>query len=280
MLSNGQTYYWKVSAIDSSGVEGTFSDIWSFTAYSYNMSGINSALVANGLSMQMAEIIAYGTQDIWNSMTLTGYALSETEVTQVDYQAVMGSNPASGYGVGDNYPVYYVTWYDAVRFCNALSSLIGLEPVYDESTWEADFTKNGFYLPTEAQWEYAAGGPSHYLWSLSDTFDTWDYACSVSPQYLNGTVVVKSHPANGFGLYDMSGNVWEWCHDWFGITFPHIGETDPDGPIAGSHRCKRGGGWYFPYSSRLRCDTRFGYPPGGGHATFGFRVTAGGHGLW
>ncbi len=189
----------------------------------------------------------------------------------------MGSNPASGYGVGNNYPAYYVTWYDAVKFCNALSSLIGLESVYNESTWEADFTKNGFYLPTEAQWEYAAGGPDHYIWSLSDTFDTKDYACSVSPQDLNGTIEVKSHSANGFGLYDMSGNVLEWCHDWYGSTFPHIGEIDPDGPLSGSYRCLRGGGWRYTDSGDLRCVYRRISSPGHSYADIDFRVSAGVH---
>ncbi|MBA7550735.1 Serine/threonine-protein kinase Pkn1 [subsurface metagenome] len=182
--------------------------------------------------------------------------------------------------MGGNYPVYFVTWYDAVRFCNALSTLIGMEPVYNESTWEADFTKNGFYLPTEAQWEYAAGGPNHYDWSLSDTFDTWDYACSVSPQFLGGTIAVKSHPANGFGLYDMSGNVWEWCHDWVGSTFPHTGETDPNGPVSGAYRIFRGGSWFDTYLNNLRCDARHCTSPGSSSSHIGFRVSAGGHGLW
>ncbi len=234
-LLDNTTYYWHVKIKNEDGVWGDWSSTWSFYVFD-----IYGGLSSHGLSMRFLKIID-GENDTWNSMTLTSYALSVTEVTQGDYQAVMGSNQASGYGVGNNYPAYYVTWYDAVKFCNALSSLIGLESVYNESTWESDFTKNGFYLPTEAQWEYAAGGPDHYIWSLSDTFDTWDYACSVSPQDLNGTIEVKSHSANGFGLYDMSGNVLEWCHDWYGSTFPHIGETDPDGPLSGSYRCLRSG---------------------------------------
>lgn len=104
--------------------------------------------------MRMLEIIAYGTQDTYRDMTLTSYVLSETEVTQGDYEAIMGSNPAIGRGKGEgvNYPVYRVDWFTAVRFCNALSSLFGLEEVYYEATWEADFSKNGFFLPTAVQW--------------------------------------------------------------------------------------------------------------------------------
>ncbi len=245
------------------------------TVAEFTVSGINSALSASDLNMRLAEIIASGTQDTWNSMTLTSYALSETEVTQGDYEAVMGSNPAGGFGVGNSYPVYYVSWYDAARFCNALSSLIGLDQVYNESTWEADFSKNGFYLPTEAQWEYAAGGSTHYIWSLSDTFNASDYVFDDSQ-----TRPVKSHPANGFGLYDMSGNVWEWCHDWYGGSYPYTGQTDPTGPSSGSNRCRRGGSWYSTGSSFLRCDSRYYHNPGNANGDTGFRVAAGGHGLW
>ncbi|MBA7550734.1 hypothetical protein ES705_43257 [subsurface metagenome] len=81
-LSDNTTYYWHVKIKNEDGVWGDWSSVWSFTVESYDTSGINSALLANGLSMQMAEIIAYGTQDTWNSMTLTSYALSLTEVTQ------------------------------------------------------------------------------------------------------------------------------------------------------------------------------------------------------
>ena len=136
---------------------------------------VNTTLAAQGLSMRVVHIIGTGATDTYRGMTLTSYALSETEVTQGDYETVMGSNPASGYGAGSNYPVYYVSWYDAVRFANALSTLCDLQPVYNETTWAADFTENGFYLPTDAQWEYAAGGPNHYIWPLGDTFDASDY---------------------------------------------------------------------------------------------------------
>lgn len=239
---------------------------------------INATLAYRGLSLRVVPIIAAGSTESYKGMTLTAYALSDAEVTQGDYRAVRGSNPASGYGAGTNYPVYYATWYDGVRFCNALSTSCGLQPVYDESTWAADFTKNGFYLPTDAQWEYAAGGPNHYGWSLSDTFTASDYVFNFN--YGSSTAPVKSKAANGFGLYDMSGNVWEWCHDWHGGGWPYTGQTDPNGPTSGTYRMIRSGGWSNTDPALLRSDLRNGSLPADGYSNIGFRVAVGGHGLW
>ena len=217
----------------------------------------------------------------------TSYALSETEVTQGDYQTIIGSNPSSVFGVGTDYPVYYVSWYDAATFCNRLSTECGLTPVYNETTWETDFTKNGFYLPTEAQWEYAAGGPNHTMWSLGNTFDPSDYVYNDTQSR-----PVKSHPSNAFGLYDMSGNLFEWCYDIQG-TFPHTGDSDPTGPI-GDHsnpRIVKGGYWNGEYwitetPNDLKCEYRFSLPPDwqidgvNGDYGLGFRVAVGGFGKW
>ena len=268
----GETKYWRVRAVNEDGIAGAWGGPWQFEVIE-PVTPINNELASHGLSMRVVMIISEET-DTYRDMTLTRYALSETEVTQDDYAAVIRSNPASGYGVGDNYPVYYVTWYDAVQFCNTLSTLLGLEEVYNESTWEADFTKNGFYLPTEAQWEYAAGGPNHYTWPLGDTFNASDYVGDTQTQ------LVKSKPVNGFGLYDMGGNVYEWCNDWEGTIFPHTGETDPTGPVIGSYRIRRGGGWLGGSSIYLRCDFRRYYNPSLSRNNIGFRVAVGGHGNW
>ena len=123
-------------------------------------------------------------------------------------------NWSFSYSTGSDYPANAMSWRNAATFCNNLFALLGLEKVYDESSWEADFTKNGFYLPTEAQWEYAAGGPNHFSWSLGDTFVGTDYA------FNGNTCRVKDHPANGFDLHEMSGSYWEWCHDRQGGSYP------------------------------------------------------------
>ena len=135
--------------------------------------------------------------------------------------------------------------------------------------------KNGFYLPTEAQWEYAAGGPNHYTWPLGDTLNVSDYVAGDTQ-----TRPVKSKPANEFGLYDMGGNVWEWCHDRYGSTFPHTGETDPSGPLSSSSPVLRGGCWSYNYSLfYLRCSARYYWPFYASYA-WGFRVAVGGFGNW
>ena len=171
------------------------------------------------------------TRSGYNVTLSKGFWLGKYEVTQAQYEAIMGKNPASGYGVGDNYPVYYVRWHDATNFCaklNAQEKAAGRLP-------------NGYAytLPTEAQWEYAcrAGTTGDYNVdgaALSDL--AWYYANSGS----------KTHPvgqkkANAWGLYDMHGNVWEWCLDWYG-SYPSSAVTDPKGPSTGSYRVVRGGG--------------------------------------
>jgi uncharacterized repeat protein (TIGR02543 family) len=255
------------------------------TLYAQWTQNLNTALQGVGMSMRVMTIIPSARTASYRGMFLTAYGMSETEVTQGDYQAVRGVNPNTGspYGVGPAYPVTYISWFDMARFCNALSKLCGMLPVYDEVTWAADFGKDGFYLPTEAQWEYAAGGPNHTTWSLGNTFIAADY---VYNRYPTGSLPVKSRLANGFGLYDMSGNSWEWCHDWYASSgYPWTGQTDPNGPASGSdspsRRVLRGGAWDNNESTSLRCDFRARIDPAvATNANSGFRVAVGGHSLW
>jgi formylglycine-generating enzyme required for sulfatase activity len=179
-----------------------------------------------------------------HQVTLSAFRMQETDVTQEQYLAVTGKNPSyfdTGTGASLR-PVEQVSWFNAVKFCNALSVLSGLTAVYDTSTWIADFSKTGYRLPTEAQWEYAcrAGSITEYWWG-PDTNGmgarTW------SQNNSNGTTQpVATKLANAFGLYDMTGNVWQWCNDWYG-PYPAGVATDPTGVATGPGRVLRGASW-------------------------------------
>jgi uncharacterized repeat protein (TIGR02543 family) len=196
-----------------------------------------------------------------HKVTLSGFYMSGTEVTQEQYQAVMGTNPSRF--SGNNLPVEQVSWYDTLVFCNKLSVMEGLTPVYringstDPSAWGSVPASNnstwnaveivsgstGYRLPTEAQWEYAAKGgngtPGNYTYAGSDIVDNvaWHSGNGGSRTHEVGTKT-----PNNLGLYDMSGNVWEWCWDWYG-SYSSAVQTDPLGASSGSYRVRRGGSW-------------------------------------
>jgi sulfatase modifying factor 1 len=175
----------------------------------------------------------------------------------------------------DHHPAVYQTWYGAALYCNYLSTLDGRTPCYDETTFACDFTADGFRLPTEAEWEYASRGGEHspyyqYPWgSNSITSSDANYASNIG-----ATIDVGSYAANGYGLYDMAGNVWEWCNDWYdGSYYSNSPSTNPKGPASGSHRVFRGGSWSYSAIS-LRCASRnFTHPTDNLHI-IGFRVLA------
>ena len=159
-----------------------------------------------------------------HSVTLSDYYIGETEVTQELWTAVMGSNPSNFTG-NMQLPVEMVSWDDCQNFLAKLNGLTG----------------ETFRLPTEAQWEYAARGGNQAqgrLYSGSNTIDdvAWYFSNSSST-----THPVKTKAPNELGIYDMSGNVWEWCSDWYG-SYSSAAQTDPAGPSKGNSRVKRGGG--------------------------------------
>jgi len=216
----------------------------------------------------------YNEQPV-HTVTLSGFYMGKYEVTQEQWLAVMGNNPsnftsspASG-EVQNKRPVERVSWYDALVFCNKLSMREGLSPAYrisgstdtaiwgmpwdSKATWDAVEIvagSTGYRLPTEAQWEYAArggnGSPGNYTYSGSNTVG--DVAWYGSNSGSKTHEVGKKAP-NGLGLYDMSGNVWEWCWDWYGDYSSGM-QTNPGGAGSGSERVIRGGSWKADNSTR------------------------------
>ena len=176
-----------------------------------------------------------------HSVALSSFKISTTEITQEQYQAVMGVNPSKFSGFL-NLPVENVTWIEAVRFCNRLSERAGLQSCYDLVSYQCDFTKNGFRLPTEAEWEFACRGGTRTEYNVGGDEQSLSKAAWYYPNSELRTQQTATKEPNRAGLYDMHGNVWEWTNDIY--AFYNCGsQTDPTGPATGVFRVVRGGSW-------------------------------------
>ena len=227
-------------------------------------------------SFQMGSNTVYFSKPVHEVTITKPFYMGKYEVTQAEYEkycSYTGSNsPESWYGKGDNYPVYSVNWYDTLVYCNKRSIAEGLTPCYSIKgstdpkvwgtvpteedgpcdTWDAvkcDWTANGYRLPTEAEWEYAARAGDNTVDSLtysgtSDENKLGDYAWYYYSANDNSHEVGTKLP-NAFGLYDMSGNVDEWCWNWFTDSYDTTteGGSDPTGSLSGSERVCRSGDW-------------------------------------
>ena len=206
-----------------------------------------------------------------HEVTVSSFYMGKYEVTQEEYQAVMGSNP-SGFR-GNNRPVENVSWYDAVEYCNRLSKKEGLTPCYSGSgdNITCNWNANGYRLPTEAEWEYAARGginKDDYIYSGSNHINevAWYYKNSGEMTHDVGT-----KKANNLGIYDMSGNVEEWCWDWYDEDYySKSPRNNPTGATSGGRRVFRGGGW-LDNSGYCAVSYRDSYGPYG-RGYHGFRV--------
>ena len=220
--------------------------------YIENIKGLNMKMIyVEGGTFQMGSNGGESGERPVHSVTLDSYYIAETEVTNAQWYAVMGTEPSS-YS-GSNRPVESVTWYGAQKFCEKLSELTGKR----------------YVLPTEAQWEYAARGGNKskgYTYSGSNDVDAVAKYGSSSGGHNN----VKSKQPNELGIYDMSGNVWEWCSDWRG-DYSSSSQTNPKGPSSGSYRVLRGGSW-GDYGDGCRVADRYHYDPSDRSHYFGFRI--------
>ncbi|MFC1574286.1 formylglycine-generating enzyme family protein [Candidatus Latescibacterota bacterium] len=207
-----------------------------------------------------------------HTVTLSAFEMSETEITQAQYEAVIGINPSLA-KENPQLPVERVSWYNAVLFCNKLSEVAGYENCYDEKTWECDLSKNGFRLPTEAEWEYACRAGTTTKYYSGNTIDDL-----IRVGWFTQNSEGKTHPVgqklpNAWGLYDMHGNVWEWTYDWLG-DYSRENVFNPTGAKTGKYRVIRGGGFPPWTPNNMGCESGIrGYGiPDKSTGAVGFRV--------
>ena len=224
----------------------------------FTVGGVQFKMIAvEGGMFTMGSTSEQGS-DAWDgekpahSVTLSSYSIGETEVTQALWQAVMGNNPS--YFSGSNRPVEEVSWNYCQDFISRLNTMTG----------------ENFRLPTEAEWEFAARGGNKsrgYKYAGSNTIDNvawyWDNSNFETHN-------VATRQANELGLYDMSGNVWEWCNDWYG-NYSSSAQTNPTGPASGHYRVIRGGSW-DDIARHCRTSNRGNYTPSHRGDNLGFRL--------
>jgi len=225
-----------------------------------------------------------------HEVSVASFYIGRYEVSQSEWSKIMSSNPS--YWKGDDLPVEQVSWYDAVVFCNRLSISKNLTPVYElkgernphewgeipissDPKWntiQCDWSANGFRLPTEAEWEYSSKGgitSLGFVYSGSNDVDEVAWFDNNSKDITHNKGLKKP---NELSIYDMSGNVREWCWDWYDDKYYVSSPKDnPTGPDSGTWRCVRGGSWYC-FSTSGKTTTRFRYFPDFKSSSYGFRV--------
>ena len=248
----GSNYY-KITASGYGVTSDKSNSVSCFNDPSFNVNGVEFKMIpVAGGSFMMGDNNGESNEKPVHQVTLSDFYIGQTEVTQELWEAVMGANPS--YWKGPKLPVEKVSWSDCQTFITKLNTLTGQK----------------FRLPTEAEWEYAARGGNQskgYTYSGSDNIDDVAWYSSNSG---SKTHDVATKAPNELGIYDMSGNVWEWCQDLYG-SYSSGSQTNPQGPSSGSYRVCRGGGWYGN-ATNCRCANRSSRSPSNTGDNLGFRL--------
>ncbi|MBR4242703.1 MAG: SUMF1/EgtB/PvdO family nonheme iron enzyme [Bacteroidaceae bacterium] len=257
-------------SVTQQAAQSTSNDERTFTITGNGKTVTFKMIKVEGGTFQMGRAGSEDVETPVHSVTLTKtYYMCETEVTQALWYAIMGQSPTSDvfkwdstYGLGDNYPAYYISYEDCQSFLSALNSKLSSQLGSGEQ----------FRFPTEAEWEFAAKGGNKskgYTYAGSNTIDDVAWYNDNS----SSTHQIKTKAPNELGLYDMSGNVWEWCEDWYG-SYSTGAQTDPTGAAPGLYRVYRGGSWY-DYAGYCRVSLRTRNPPEFRYYNLGLRLALG-----
>ena len=261
-------------------VSGTPSSTPSRTSNSYSSSGTHADFTETAWDINMKMVWVEGGDFMMGCtseqsdceadeqnvrrVTVDGYWIGMLEVTQSQWEKVMGTsiyqqtskaNASSTYGVGPDYPMYYVSWDEAMEFCRLLSQKTG----------------KTYTLPTEAQWEYAARGGNKADGTKYAGSNMIDAVAWYTDNSGSSTHPVGTKRGNALGIYDMSGNVYEWCKDWYSSSYVSYDTNNPTGPSSGSLRVDRGGSWRND-AGGCRVSNRYYSTPSGRYDFLGFRV--------
>ncbi|MBN2602833.1 MAG: formylglycine-generating enzyme family protein [Candidatus Thermoplasmatota archaeon] len=271
---SNETYCWRVRGITTNGDWTSWTDIQAFEVLPYSEASLGIRLIP---VMNTGEENSFNMDTYYDPphqlITLTdGYAIGETEITQYQYQTMMDEMISFvEYGSGDDIPVYFISWWEAAEFCNRLSIADGLTPSFIVAESRFDFTKNGYRLPTMAEWEYATNSDDqNFVFAGSNILDDVGWYADNSNSICHP---VKQKKPNKNGIYDLSGNLWEWCADWYSEDY--YVQYNPVGPDTGDFKICKGGAWDTGSSSCF-CKAYSLMPPGytvaGLEHNIGFRI--------
>ena len=259
-------------------INSFYMDIYEVTNQQY-AAYLNDALIQNLIEVTDGVVYRAGGDEVYCD-TETANNLSRIYWDGNTFTVVPGT---------ENHPMELVSWYGAAAYCNWRSSVAGLEPAYDTGTWVCNFAADGYRLPTEAEWEYAARGgeySTYYIypwgdtiegsqanyWQSGDEYDNYSPATTPIGYYDGGQTPPGVDMANGYGLYDMAGNVFDWCNDWY-YTFYYTNSPydNPQGPESGNGHVLRGGSWSHQ-PNFLRSAYRYWSAAWNRSGYFGFRT--------